>query len=214
MVENKKTIYSFLGLPASGKGTQATMLAEKLGLQIVGVGTLVREEIKKDSNDPFVAEIKKRYEAGVPQTDKIAIDLIENYLKNNNSSVILDGFPFRESQADFLDKFVAENPTFDGPVVIYIKIDPETAIKRITTRKVCSECGAIFGASDEMICEKCGGALVVRTDDNEETMRNRIEFYLPRIKEIVDHYDKSHKVLVINGEQTIAEVSAEILKQL
>lgn len=214
MVENKKTIYSFLGLPASGKGTQATMLAGKFGLKIVGVGSLVREEIKKDLSDPFVAEIKKRYEAGIPQTDKIAIDLIESYLKNNNNSVVLDGFPFRDSQANFLDKFIIENPQFEGPVVIYIKIDPETAIKRITTRKVCSECGAIFGASDEMICEKCGGALIVRTDDNEETMRNRIDFYLPRIKDIVNHYDKSHKVLVINGEQTIAKVSAEILDQL
>ncbi|MEI6499017.1 MAG: nucleoside monophosphate kinase [bacterium] len=214
MIENKKTIFTMMGLPASGKGTQATMLSEKFGLSIVGVGNLVREEMKKNSDDPFVADIKKRYDAGIPQPDEVAIDLVKNYLEEHQEGVIFDNFPFREGQAKFIDQYIDEHPKFEGPVVIYIKIAPETAVKRVTSRRVCSECGAIYAASDEMICDKCGGSLIVRADDNEETMRKRIDFYLPRIKEMVEYYSKKNKVIIIDGEKSVSEVSKSILEQI
>jgi len=213
----KKTIYSFIGLPASGKGTQAKLLAEKLGVaKPIGIGDLVREVIDTDSTDPFVVEIKERYNAGTPQPDSVAIDLLEKKLNAVNSDIILDNFPFTTGQAKFLEDYVASHEEmFNNPVIIYIKVDPDTAIRRTTLRKVCSECGQIFAATDDMICEKCGGSLIVRSDDNVETVRTRIEHYLPKINEVIDYLKNSDwKVAEINGETTPAEVSKEIANEL
>lgn len=210
----KKTIYSFIGLPASGKGTQAAILAKKLGLKIVGMGDLIRETMAGDLSDPFVAEIKKRYDAGTPQPDSVAIDLVKNYLAALETGVILDNFPLTAGQSEFLDKFLNIHSDWDF-VLLYIKVDPETAIKRVTTRKVCSECGSVYGATDEMICEKCGGALIVRTDDNEDIMRTRIEHYLPKIRETLAYFaDKDFKVFDIGGEGTVEEVAEELQSKL
>lgn len=214
----KKTIYTFIGLPASGKGTQAEILAKKLGLaNPIGIGDLIREVIESSAdNDPFVSEIKKRYNAGTPQPDEVAIDLLTRKIESTDSDIVLDNFPFTEKQATFLDQFIAKNAAkYDGPKVIYIKVDPEIAVKRVTTRKVCSDCGSIFGSTDEMICEKCGGALVVRSDDNVDTVRTRIEHYLPKIAEVIDYYKSTGRdIWEINGENTVAEVSAEINRKL
>lgn len=210
---SKKTIYSFIGLPASGKGTQAELLAQRLGIEKpIGIGDLIREVIASESGDPFVAEIKKRYDEGVPQPDSVAIDLLRRRLESSTTSLILDNFPFTKAQADFLNAFVREkNDEFDGPVIIYIKVNPETAIERITLRKVCSECKAVYGATDEMICEKCGGSLIVRSDDNIDIVRARITHYQPKISEVLDYYRKlDHKIYEIDGEKTVAEVTEQI----
>ena len=84
-----KTIYSFIGLPASGKGTQSAILANKLGTEIVGMGDLIREEMKKDSNDPFVAMVISRYNEGTPQPDEVVVKLLQNYLETSTKDVIL-----------------------------------------------------------------------------------------------------------------------------
>lgn len=209
MNENK-TIYSFIGLPASGKGTQAQLLAEKLGIKIVGMGDLIRETISSGVDDPFVAEIKKRYDEGIPQPDSVAIDLVKQLLENLQDSVIFDNFPMTQGQSEFLDTFIDSHSDWKFKI-IYIKVDPETAIHRVTTRKICSECKTVYGAIDEMICEKCGGALIVRSDDNEDVMRTRIGHYLPKIKEVVDYFAQKDSIVVeIDGTKTVSEVQKEI----
>jgi adenylate kinase len=213
-----KVIYSFIGLPASGKGTQAHLLAEKHKIRrIVGVGDLVRDIMEEDENssDPFVKSIKERYDAGIPQPDDVAIDLVRRYLGNSTTSVIFDNFPFTSAQADFVEEWIESHDDWDKHVIIYIHVDPEEAVKRAITRKVCTECGAIFGTTDEMICEKCGGSLMVRADDNEDTMRKRIEVYLPHIKEVLEYYRRlGDRIIEVDGNKPVAEVTAEIESKL
>lgn len=214
MSSNKQIIYSFIGLPASGKGTQASILAEKEGIKVIGMGDLIRAAIDGDINDPFVAEIKSRYDKGVPQPDSVAIDLVKKYLGSLENGIIFDNFPFTAGQALFLEDFIKDNSKWDHKV-IYINLDPESAIKRVTSRKICSECGTIYGATDEMICEKCGGSLVVRADDNEETVRTRIGHYLPKIREVIDFYtERNIPIIEVNGEKSIEAVTKEIFSKL
>lgn len=207
-----KSIYVFLGLPASGKGTQAKILAESKDMRVVSAGDLIREIMASSTEDPFVLEIKKRYEAGTPQPDEVVVDLFRKFLDESDKSVVLDNFPFSPGQADFLDKYLAENKDkWAGLNIIYIKLDPETAIKRAISRKICTSCGAIYGMTDDMICEKCGGSLMVRSDDNEDTMRNRISHYLPRLNELVDYYNKiNQKIIEIDGSKSVSEVTSLI----
>jgi len=211
-MNQKKTIYTFLGLPASGKGTQAKILAEKKKFRLVSAGDLIRAIIASTSDDPFVAEIKKRYDAGIPQPDEVVVDLFKKFLDGSETSVILDNFPFSAGQADFLADYIGKHEDdWTGPIIIYIKIDPEAAIKRAISRKICTGCGQIYGVTDEMICEKCGGALVVRADDTEETMRTRIGHYMPRLNELLNYYkEKGGRLIEINGAKSVSEVSAEI----
>lgn len=217
MPEKKKTIYIFLGLPASGKGTQAEIIARKIGIdEIIGVGDLIRRVIEKDLEDPFVIEIKKRYDDGVPQPDEVVNDLVSDKLKMLSKDVILDNYPFSTGQAEYLDSFIETHEiNFNKPVIIYIKVDPLIAIKRATSRKVCSGCGTIYGVTDEMICEKCGSSLIVRADDNTETIEARIRHYFPRINEVVTHYRSlGGKLLEIDGEKSVSDVTEEILTRL
>ncbi len=214
MNKKKKTIFVFLGIPASGKGTQAKILASEKGLKMVSAGDLIRQIMAGDSNDPFVAEIKKRYEVGTPQPDEVVVDLFNNFLDESKDSVILDNFPFSLGQANFLDNYIENNDEWQGPVIISIRLNPEIAIKRAISRKICTDCGMIYGVTDEMICEKCGGPLIVRSDDNEETMRKRIDNYIPRLNELVAHYSKSSsgKLIEIDGSQSVPHVT-EVVKE-
>lgn len=210
---SKKIIYSFLGLPASGKGTQAEILAKKDNIEVVGIGDLIRQTIEEGgAKDPFVHAIENRYDKGVPQPDDVVIDLVAKYLeRNTKDEIILDNFPFNQKQADFL-LGLKNNYNF---VLIYIKISPETTIKRIVSRRVCADCGAIYDSADEMICEKCGGSLVVRADDNEETVKKRISLYLPRIEEVEKFYHEHNlKVIELDGEKSIDEVDKELWQKI
>ncbi len=216
-METKKIIYVFLGLPASGKGTQAKILADKENLKMVSAGDLIREIIAGSTKDPFVAEIKKRYDAGIPQPDEVVVDLFDKFLTEATTSVILDNFPFSLGQAEFLQSYIQRNhDKWGGLVIVYINLDPKAAIKRAISRKICTSCGMIYGPIEDMVCEKCGGALVVRSDDNEETMRVRISHYLPRLNELVQYYSggSAAKLVEIDGSKTISEVTAIIDKKI
>lgn len=212
----KKTIYVFLGLPASGKGTQAKILAERKQIKMVSAGDLIREIIKSPQTDLFVSEIRKRYDAGIPQPDEVVVDIFKKFLDEAESSVILDNFPFSIGQAEFLNSYIKENSTaWNLPKIIYIEIDPDIAIKRAITRKICTKCGAIYGATDETMCEKCGGSLIIRSDDNENTMRNRIKQYVPRLNELVEYYKSGNGDLIeIDGSLTVSEVTSMVKKSV
>lgn len=206
----QKIIYSLLGLPASGKGTQADILSSKFGgVEVIGIGDLIRATIEKDPDDPFVKSIEQRYDKGVPQPDGIVIDLVERYLSVEHDKVIFDNFPFSIEQAKFMIEFA--NKSGSELRLIYIKISPDDAIRRIAQRKICADCGEIADGNDGMICDKCGGSLVVRSDDNEETVKKRIELYTPRIDEVTKFYRENNiQIIEIDGTKSVDEVSKEI----
>lgn len=206
-----KQIYSFIGLPASGKGTQAEIFAKKLNLTPISIGNLVREAIASDSH-PDKEEINKYYTEGKPVPDEIVFRLLEAKIKTINGGILFDNFPFTDKQADWIEKYVADNNL--APLkVIYINISSESAFKRIAIRTYCPKCGLTF-KDGETSCPKCGGKLEQRADDNPETLRKRIAQYEPGIKTILGIYQPKEQVIEINGELSIKEVEEEIDKKL
>ncbi|OQA04487.1 MAG: Adenylate kinase [bacterium ADurb.Bin400] len=209
-----KKIFTLLGLPASGKGTQAETLAGLYHLDNIGIGDLIRTAIENGpEDDPLVTEMKKNYDSGIPQPDHIVFPLLEEKLKNCKNGVVFDNFPFSHDQARFLQGYASKH-SWDQPVIIYLNVDPETAIKRMMSRRICDNCGAVFIASQAQVCDQCGGKLIARADDNEETIRTRIDYYYPRIQEMVKLFSPTGRVLVIDGEPSIKQVAIAIEKQI
>lgn len=207
-------IYCFLGLPASGKGTQVNILAQKTGAQVLGMGNLIREDIEQaDLTDPFYLDMKDKYDKGIPQSDQVIFDIVRKHLNyHKNKDIIFDNFPFSSEQAKLFFDLCEE--LGHKPILIIVNVDPKTALNRIVHRKVCSLCEAVYVDGEASMCEKCGGALVSRSDDTVETVEKRIEFYLPRIKEVKEIFSSHDSVCDINGEGSISEVTRLITQAL
>lgn len=207
-------VYTFLGLPASGKGTQAEILAKKINASIVAGGDMVREEIVNcDLSDPFCKAIKKRYDEGIPQPNEIMADLIKKKLQNLNNNIIFDNYPFNKVQSNTF-RVLLKEIRIENPILVVIEISAEESIKRITLRKICADCGKIFKDQDIDMCDKCQGPLISRADDNAETVAKRIKKYIPSIEEVKKEYPKFGRVVIINGKQSIKDVSIELFKKV
>lgn len=206
----KKQIYCFIGLPASGKGTQAMLFAEERGFAHISIGDLVRDELKNEEGDKEVREtIQSLYNAGTPVTDEIIFMLLEKRLAELDSGVVLDNFPFNKAQSDFLLQYSISHD-WEEPKIIYIKIDPESAIKRISSRRICPNCKSIYFKGNT--CNKCGTKLITRSDDNVETVRKRIQNYLPNIEAVVSIFQPKKLVFEVDGEPSIDEVKKQVEK--
>lgn len=204
-----KKVYTFLGLPASGKGTQAQIFAQKHNLATLSVGELIREKMRQGENDDLAKRIKISYDAGKPAGDEDVFALIREKIAVINNGIVFDNFPFTKGQMNFFIKTFAQENGWETPELIYIKIDQKSAVERITKRTVCPKCKKIFKESIKN-CDKCGEKLETRPDDNPETVRKRIEIYKPQIDEMVNAYKKIGSVHEINGEGSIPEVTGEI----
>jgi len=206
----EKKIYCFIGLPASGKGTQAMTFAEARGFSHISIGDLVRAEMNNGNGDKDLkAKIKEFYDAGNPVSDQIVFLLLKKKLETIDGGVVFDNFPFNKAQSDFLLGY-AKSAGWDDPKIIYIKIDPESAVKRISSRRICPKCKAIY--FKDGVCQKCGTKLITRSDDNEETVRKRIRNYLPNIEEVVSIFKLKNLLFEIDGEPSIDEVKAQVEK--
>lgn len=207
--ENQK-IYCFLGLPGSGKGTQIELLSKIIDAHIISIGDEIREELEgADLNDPFYRQMKERYEEGIPQPDEVVADIVKKKMSAIEKNIIFDNFPFSHNQADLFFKICRELDV-TSPELIVIAITPETSIHRIVFRKVCSDCGHVMINDGDTICEKCGGPMMSRSDDNVETVTERIKNYSPRIEEVENIFRERGKVIEIDGSGTIEDVAALI----
>jgi adenylate kinase len=213
----KRRAIVMLGLPASGKGTQAENVAAKINAEIVGIGDLVREAISDGNfSDEIIVEIKSNYNKGIPQSDEIAGKLLEEKINNSKGNLIFDNYPFSLKQIKFFEHLI-EKFNFSKPEIIYIKIKPETSVSRIATRLVCDKCKKIYlsgSVGDSCSSGDCHGRLIKRADDTPEIMEKRVNFAQPRIDLVVDYYRDKAKVYEIDGEKSISEVAEEINKVL
>ncbi|MEI8143675.1 MAG: nucleoside monophosphate kinase [Candidatus Berkelbacteria bacterium] len=209
----QKNIYTFIGLPASGKDTQAKELALDLKTTVWGVGDLIREQISKNKDDIFIQQIERRYDKGVPQPDHVAIELVKRKLEQADRDVVLSNFPFTLAQADFMTENITKLG-FAQLVIIYIKVSPETSFARATSRRVCLECGAIYPISHKGDHCKCGAMLQTRTDDDAKTVQKRITDYQKEIEIVTAYYRKKGSLIEIDGEKTIEAVRKEILAKI
>lgn len=209
----------FLGPPACGKGTQTNRLAEYFNLPHVDTGSLLRAEIKSESEN---GKIAKQY---IDKGQLVPVELVANIIKDRlaqkdcEEGYILDGFPRSAEQADMLTKINKELDA-DKEVsfkAVYFDLDQEILISRIVNRRSCPKCGEIYNIKfhppkNEGICDKCGAELTQRKDDNEETAKARFETYFTETAPLVDYYRNKEVLRTIDANGSIDEVWERLLK--
>ena len=210
----------FIAPPAAGKGTQSTILEKKYNLPHVSTGDILREEAKKDTElGRYIAEVLS---SGGLVKDEITYTLLQSRLSMDDckNGYILDGFPRNIEQAYKYDEILKKLNQELG-YVIKLDIDEETLEKRITGRRICETCKTVYNINsleekpkEESICDKCGGRLYQRNDDNITSFKNRYKVYVEKTKPLLDYYKKKGILYVINGNDSVKEVAKKIEKVL
>lgn len=200
-----------LGAPGSGKGTQAAKITEAYKIPHISTGDIFRENIKNGT--PLGLKVKAIIDKGGLCPDELTIELVRDRLAKDDCSVgyLLDGFPRNLVQAEALDTFAAPD------VVINIDVDLGKLEARITGRRSCPKCGGSYHISvigDTKICPACGGELVIRKDDNPETVKERLSVYKSQTEPLTGYYGAQNKVVTVNGNLTVDGVFEEIEKVL
>ncbi len=222
-----KKILIFLGPPGSGKGTQAKKVAAKFGYTHLSTGDLLRALAQNQNAAPEEKEALVAMKNGglVPNwlALKLSFKAIEESLARG-TGVVLDGAVRSVDQAEAYEQFFTEKGLGSEVLALEIAISDTESLKRLTTRRVCKQCGEIISAFAEAAadkpassrsCPKCGGELVVRADDDVSVVAKRIEVQGNQAIEPIREYYKQHnELVVIDGMQTIAVVEKEIEKVL
>ncbi len=209
----------FLGPPACGKGTQTNKLAEYLNFPHVDTGSLLRNEIK--NNTEAGIEAKKFIDKG----QLVPVDLVARIIKNRlaqedcKDGYILDGYPRSVEQADKLDIINKEINSDNNDVdfrAIYFDIDTKVLVERIVNRRSCPVCGEIYNLEfkppkKEGVCDKDGAALVQRKDDTREVAESRFETYFHETAPLIDYYKNKGVLKTIDANGTIDEVWERLL---
>jgi len=195
-----------LGAPGSGKGTQAQRIQKEHGLPQISTGDLLRKAVADKT--PLGLRAKSVMDAGELVPDDVVLGMIKGRIaaRDAKRGFILDGFPRNTSQADSLDTLLA---TLDLKLdrVVLMDVDFDILMKRLTGRRTCSKTGAVlniyFSSPAELeACKKAGGELVQRQDDNEDTIRNRLQVYERQTAPLIDYYTKKGllKTVAATGE--------------
>ena len=206
----------FIAPPAAGKGTQAEWITAKYNIPHISTGDILREIAKEDSEiGNYVAETMA---SGKLVKDEITYQLIEDRLAKDDckNGFIIDGFPRNLDQAIEYDKILAKLG-YDVGNVFLLNIETKTLEKRITGRRVCEDCRTIFNINDpakapqvDSVCDKCGGKLYQRQDDNLEAFQTRYAMYQEKTEPIIEHYRKQNVLHEIDANRPLAEVSKDI----
>jgi adenylate kinase len=203
-----------LGAPASGKGTQAQLLSEKLNLFHFQTGELSRDLAKKNKR------IKEIVESGklIPEEEMTmyALDYLTK-LKPDYKNILFEGFPRFISQYEALEEFLKVKGD-DIDYVISLDIDEKEAIKRLSSRRTCNKCGEVYNLvtkppAKKGLCE-CGGKLIQREDDKPKSIKVRFVYYKKNTKKLIDYLDKRNKLIRIDAARPIDVIFQDILKKL
>jgi adenylate kinase len=206
-----------LGAPGSGKGTQAARIAERARIRHISTGDLLRDAVAGGTDlGKRVAGIMAE---GRLVPDDVVLELLRDKLMNAGERArfrgwILDGFPRTLAQAQALEGVLDRaGEKIDG--VVCIEIDPEAVVKRLSNRRTCSSCKAVYhlvsnAPKVEGACDACGGKLVLRDDDKPDTIRKRLEVYKKETLPILALYEKKYRVHRVNGSKPIDSVTSEI----
>jgi adenylate kinase len=200
-----------LGPPGVGKGTLADHLKEKYRLAHISTGDMLREEIKKGS--VLGLEIKSLMEKGALVSDELVTKIVKQKVEHGldlNKGFMFDGFPRTVNQAQDLDTLLGQ---VKAPLdfVISLEADVNVLLGRLTGRRVCRKCGALFNVTykpskKEGVCDVCDGELYQRGDDNEKTIQSRMQVYQQSTAPIIDYYAKQNKLKRIDANVEAAEV--------
>ena len=203
-----------LGAPGAGKGTHAQFLSDKYEIPHISTGDIFRANLK--AGTPLGLQARSYMEQGLLVPDSLTVDLVLDRLEapDCENGYILDGFPRNLFQAEALTKALAERGE-EIDYAIHFVIEDEAIIRRMSGRRVCERCGATYNIHGmapkvEGICDRCGGAVVMRKDDAPETVLKRLEVYREQTEPIVAYYRELGKEAIINSDQPLEEVRAEL----
>lgn len=212
----------FIAPPAAGKGTQSKLLCDAYSIPHISTGDLLREaSLVEDERGNY---IKEQMQTGALVSDEIILELLEERLNKEdcNDGYILDGFPRNTSQAVAYEK-ILERLEKELGIVILLEVDRELACKRIEGRLNCPKCGSVYNElieeslpKVEGICDRCGGSLMKRHDDNRDTFMTRYDTYLSKTQPLIDYYEQKNVLYRVdsgeNKDSTFKQI-VEILKE-
>lgn len=202
-----------LGIQGAGKGTQCKRLTETYKIPHVATGDILRAAVK--AGTPLGKEVASVLEAGALVSDDLVIKLVESRFAESDAAggALLDGFPRTLAQAEALDAMLGE----DGvKLVLNLDVPIELVTQRMSSRRVCQECGAIYKDTDVAAisgtCENCGGDVIQRADDRPEAIRQRLETYERDTAPLLSFYEERGLLVTVDGDQSPDEVTAAIQK--
>ena len=203
-----------LGAPGAGKGTQAEVVCEKLAIPAISTGNILREAMKNETE--MGVKAKAYIDSGALVPDDVIISIIKERLAQDDckNGFILDGVPRTVAQAEALEAMGIEIDK-----VVDIEVSDETIVKRLSGRRVCSACGASYhtiykpsAKPDE--CDRCGGSLIVRKDDEPSTILERLKVYHELTEPLVDFYRACGKLVVVEGQEEVADTTKLLFEKL
>ena len=207
-----------LGPPGAGKGTQAQILKDIMGLRHISTGDIFRRLIKEKT--PLGLKIKQYVTSGGLVPDEIVVEVVVQKMNElgREANFVLDGFPRTLIQATILDKKLIElDISIDK--VLYFNASEDVIIERLSGRRICKECGATYHIVNippkkEGICDQCGGNLYQREDDKPETVRNRLKVYHQQTAELIEYYKKKCLLETLNSDLSKDETFKVVKKIL
>lgn len=201
------------GIQGSGKGTIGRAVCEKFGFHYFETGAELRKLAQQNSN--LAKKVKKIIESGKLVPNDVVMEIIEEYMKNlpDDKPVIFDGIPRKPVQAQTFDALMKKlNREYIG---LLVEISEEMALERLTKRRICKNCKAVYPANyNKNACEKCGGELITRADDNPESIRVRFQAYFHETMPVIENYKAEKKLLSIDGAPPIKKVRDAVMKLL
>jgi len=207
-----------MGLPGAGKGTQAEKIVEKYHIPHISTGDMFRQAMKEKTE--LGLQAKAYMDKGELVPDEVTVGIVRERLSKEdcNKGFLLDGFPRTQAQAESLEQLLSEmGKKID--YCIYIEVDIDVLKERLSGRRICKSCGATFHTvfnppKVEGVCDKCGGELYQRADDNPETVENRLQVNIKQMQPLIDFYSEKGYMKTINGLQEIDEVFNDINRLL
>jgi len=205
-----------LGPQGSGKGTQARLLSEKLGLAYVESGSLLREIAK---TDPKIDEVMNKKGQLLP--DEVTFSIVKNYLEKRvpqGANILLDGYPRSVRQYEFIKDYLSsKGAKLDK--AIFLDITDAEAVKRLSARRICSACGEVFNfitnpPANPEVCDKCGGKLIQREDDKPDLIQERLRLFRTSTEPLIRKLEDEGVLINVNGEQPIVTILEEILEKI
>ena len=207
-----------LGPPGAGKGTQAETIVNEFSIPHISTGDIFRKNIKEGT--ALGKKAVEYMDQGKLVPDDLTVELVKDRLLQDDcrNGFLLDGFPRTIYQADALeDALKSMEQSLD--YVINIMVRKELLVERAVGRRICKDCGQTYHMSfnkpsKEGVCDNCGGVLLQRKDDTEETVENRINVYMEQTEPLIDYYTKKSIIVNVDGEKPITQVSKDIVAKL
>lgn len=207
-----------LGPPGAGKGTQAETIVNEFSIPHISTGDIFRKNIKEGT--ALGKKAVEYMDQGKLVPDDLTVELVKDRLLQDDcrNGFLLDGFPRTIYQADALeDALKSMEQSLD--YVINIMVRKELLVERAVGRRICKDCGQTYHMSfnkpsKEGVCDNCGGVLLQRKDDTEETVENRINVYMEQTEPLIDYYTKKGIIVNVDGEKPITQVSKDIVAKL